>query len=167
VTYIRELAARHGFTLSAAAERGWQRFEDRLTCALWPPPGRRSLRLEPHAQGRIPVDFEQLHVDVALRGVDGKSHLYELADVTGVDERVQAKVASQEATAECLLTALLRVEEEDLHQFSFVCHGATHRSVACCLLLAALAYPKATVHLTTARTRNAAAEAGLPSSARP
>ena len=161
VAYIRELVSRHGLTLSAPAEQAWQCFEDRLA-SCWPPPERRTLRLEPHAQDRIPADFEQLHIDVALRGVDGRSSLYSLREVTGVDERVQAVVASQEVTAHCLLAALQWVEEEDLHRFSFVCHGATHRSVASCFLFAALVYPKASVHLTTLRTRRAAATAGLP-----
>ena len=98
---------------------------------------------------------------MALRGVNGKSTLYQLSEVTGVDERVQAVVASQEATAACLLVALERIEEEGMREFSFVCHGATHRSVACCLLLAALAYTQARVHMTTKRTRHAAALADL------
>jgi hypothetical protein len=52
---------------------------------------------------------------------------------------------------------LERIEENGMREFSFVCHGATHRSVACCLLLAAIAYPQARVHMTTRRTRDAAA----------
>lgn len=168
VTYIRELVSRHGLALSAPAEQAWQKFEKRLTSSFWPPPERRTLHLQPHAQDRVATsEFQHLHIDVALRGVDGKSNLlYKLADVTGVDECVQAVVASQEATANCLLAALERVEEEDVHKFSFVCHGATHRSVACCFLFAALAYPKAEIQLTTARTRDAAAKAGLPTARR-
>ena len=168
VAYVRELVARHGFALSAAAEGAWQAFGGTLlgvSSVSQPPPARRSLLLEPHAQDRIPAEFDQLHVDVALRGVDGRSHLYRMGDVTGVDERVQARVASQEVTAECLLTALLMVETQDLHKFSFVCHSATHRSVACCFLLAALAYPNAMVHLTTARTRRAATGTPMASAA--
>ena len=108
-----------------------------------------------YKQDNIPADFQQIHIDVAARGADGKSDQhYKLEDVTGVDEIVQAKVASQEITADCLTAALEQVEANDLHRFSFVCHGATHRSMACCLLLAALAYSKACVHLTTTRTSN-------------
>ena len=159
--YIRHLTARHGLELSGAAEEAWERFEDRLMSPFRPSPRWRTLRLFPHAQDNIPPGFKSNHVDVALRGVDGKSRLYQLSEVTGVDERVQAVVASQGATANCLLVAFERIEEEDLDEFSFVCHGATHRSVACCLLLAALVYPQARVHLTTRRTRRAAALAGL------
>ena len=154
MAYIRALVSQHGLTLSGSAERAWQAFEDRLAA-----PSERSLRLEPHAQDRVPARFRDMHIDVHARGVDGRCGLYDLKDVTGVDERVQAYVASQTATAECLLDALELIETEGAHEFSFVCHGATHRSVACCILCAALAFPNATVHLTTRRTRMAAASA--------
>jgi len=164
LAYVHDLTFRHGLALSAAAAQAWKTFEDCLEFRLSPSPERRVLHFEPHAQDSIPSRFQHLHVDVAARGVDGRSHLYKLRDVTGVDERVQAVVASQKETADCLLVAVCRVEEEDANKFSFVCHGATHRSVACCILLAALAYPRALVHLSTARTRCAAAAAGLPTS---
>ena len=129
----------------------------------------RTLLLEPHRQSSIPVHYLENHIDVAAAGVDargpvqypGGPRLYELPDVTGVDAQVQAVVASQEKTARCLLMALECIEEQDLHEFSFVCHGATHRSVACCLLLAAIAYPQARVRFSTHRTRAAATVAGL------
>ena len=161
VEYVRDLTSRNGLQMSDAAMLAWKGFEDRLTSPFWPSPAARSLRLEPHAQDSVPPRFQGAHIDVALRGVNGKSSLYRLCDVTGVDERVQAVVASQEATASCLLVAFERIEEEDMHEFSFVCHGATHRSLACSLLLAAIAYPRATVHMTTRRTRRAAALAYL------
>ena len=164
LAYVHDLTFRHGLALSAAAAQAWKTFEECLQFRFSPSPERRVLRLEPHAQDSIPSHFQHLHIDVAARGVDGRSRLYKLRDVTGVDERVQAVVAGQKATADCLLAAVGRVEEEDAHEFSFVCHGATHRSVACCMLLAALAYPRALVHMSTARTRCAAAAAGLPTS---
>ena len=163
--YIRDLTARHGLQLRGAPEDAWKRFEDRYTSAFMPhaqATHRRRLCLVPHAQDSIPEYFVNQHVDVALKGVDGKCRrLYHLGEVTGVDECVQAVVASQTATAECLRVAFEWIEEEDLNSFSFVCHGATHRSVACCFLMAALAYPHARVHLTTNRTRRAAEFAGL------
>ncbi len=100
-------------------------------------------------------------MDVAKRGVDAHSPMYELTAVTGVDFRVQAVVATQAATAEALREAIRRIEDVDADEFSFVCHGATHRSVACCFLLAAIAYPRAEICLTMARTRRAAASCGL------
>jgi hypothetical protein len=154
--YVRDLTSQHGLQMSDAAQQAWKRFEDRLTSNR-PNPACRSLHLEPHAQDSIPPRFQASHVDVALAGVNGKSSLYRLSDVTGVDERVQAVVACQDATATCLLEALERIEEKGMREFSFVCHGATHRSVACCLLLACIAYPQARVHMTTKRTRDAAA----------
>ena len=159
---VRALCARYGLPFSKAAQTAWKRFEDRATSPLWPCVRARVVTLEPHAQDCIPAHLERSHVDVALRGVDGKCpNMYKVCDVTGVDERVQAVVASQEATAHCLLDALERIEEEELDEFGFVCHGATHRSVACSFLLAALVYPEARVCLTTTRTRRAANLAGL------
>ena len=150
--------------MSDAAEQAWGRFQDRLAL-LRSGPRRRSLRLEPHREGNTPNKFQEWHIDVADRGVEGiNNELYRLCDVTGVDEIVQAVVASQKVTAECLTDAMQQVEAYQLHEFCFVCHCATHTSVACCLLLAALAYPEACVHLTTSRTCNAAAKAGLPPS---
>ena len=159
--YVRELTSRHGLQLSDAAQQAWKGFEDRLGSPFSPSGAWRTLHLEPHAQDSIPPRFQGAHIDVDLMDVDGRSNLYQLSEVTGVDERVQAVVASQEATAACLLMALERIEEEWMQEFSFVCTRATHRSVACCLLLKALAYPQARVHMTTKRTRRAAALAGL------
>ena len=146
--YISDLTSRNGLQLDDAARKAWWLFGDRRA---YP----RKLLLEPHAQDTIPPCYRNAHIDVASRGVDGKSHLYRLKEVTGVDERVQAVVANQEITAHCLLAAMNRIEKEPLQQFSFVCRGATHRSVACCMLLAALAYPNASVHMTTRRTQDA------------
>ncbi len=89
------------------------------------------------------------------------SNLYEMGSVTGVDFRVQAVVASQLVTAEVLLEAFNYIELYDSTEFAFVCHGATHRSVACCFLFAAIAYPEAIVCLSTPRTQRAAEEYGL------
>ena len=163
VAYVRQLVESHGLTLGARAGERWQALADRLESPFYPSGGHRRLRLFPHAQDRIPLRFQaaDCHVDLAVRGVDGRSSLYELSKVTGVDQRVQAVVACQEATADALLAALERIEDMAMLEFCFVCHGATHRSVACCFLLAAIAYPHAEVHLTTDRTRRAAELAGL------
>ena len=160
--YIHNLTSKHGVPMSDAAEQAWGRFQDRLAL-LRSDPRRRYLRLEPHREDNIPNKFQEWHIDVAGRGVEGINYdLYRLCDVSGVDEVLQAVVASQKVTAECLTDAMQQVEAFQKHEFSFVCHGATHRSVPCCLLLAALAYPKACVHLTTSRTRTSAAKNGLP-----
>ena len=164
LAYIQNLTNKHGLYLTDAAEQAWGRFQDRLAF-LRSGPARRSLRLEPHREDNIPNKFQEWHIDVTDRGVEGIHYdLYRLCDVTGVDEVLQAVVASQKVTAECLTDAMQQVEAYQLHEFSFVCHCATDVSVACCLLLAALACPKACVHLTTSRTRTAAAKADLPPS---
>ena len=40
-----------------------------------------------------------------------------------------------------LLEAFQRIKDVDAQGFAFVCHGATHRSVACCFILAAQRVP--------------------------
>ena len=159
--YVEELMKQHGLKLREKAKEAWEMFENRLAWFVEPPTAERSLHLVAYAQDRIPPLFLKAYIDVARRGVDGTSNLYRMSSVTGVDTRVQAVVANQEETAACLLVALEHIEAENKREFSFVCHGATHRSVACCFLLAALAYPRARVEMTTSRTRHAAADAGL------
>ena len=164
VAYVRLLVKRHGLTLGACAQERWQALAD---CIERFYPRTRCLHLFPHAQDQIQPRFlgygihGPAYVNLAERGVDGRSYLYELSKVTGVDECVQAVVACQEATANALLAALERIEDLDIFEFCFVCHGATHRSVACCFLLAAIAYPFAEVPLTKNRTRRAAESCGL------
>ena len=121
----------------------------------------RCLRLTPHKRESIPPYLRSAHVDVDAIGVDARSDMYAMGQVTGVDPRVQAVVATHAATADALLQAVSRIEASNMREFGFVCIGATHRSVACCYLLAAVAYPNAEVHLTTERTQRAARMAGL------
>ena len=164
VVYVRQLVESHGLTLGVRAQERWQALADCIESCY---PRTRCLHLFPHAQDQIPPRFivngtdGPAYVNLAERGVVGRSSLYELNKVTGVDQCVQAVVACQEATANALLAALERIEDMDIFEFCFVCHGATHRSVACCFLLAAIAYPFAEVHLTTNRTRQAAESCGL------
>ena len=96
-------------------------------------------------------------MDVALRG----SPLYYKDCVTGVDLRAQAVVATQAATAEASHEAICCIEDVDAAGFSLVCRGATHRAVACCFLMAAIAQARAEICLTTARARLAAERCGL------
>ena len=150
-------AERYGLHMDAAAENAWRALSARVECVA----KGRQLCLFPHAQDSVPIRLVHKHVDVAKRGVNAHSPLYAMSSVTGVDFRVQAVVASQASTANALLEAIDSIENSDHREFAFVCHGATHRSVACCFLLAAVAYPLASVCLTTARTRRAAEEYGL------
>ena len=93
---------------------------------------------------------------VDLKSVNGAHHSYRMGAVTGSNRAVQARLVSQAATAVALTEAIQLIELHDLADLAFVCDGATHRSVGCCFLLAAMAYPSATVGLTTPRTVEAA-----------
>ena len=149
---------RHGAPLSDVAEQAWGRFQDRLAL-LRSDPRRRYLRLEPHREDNIPNKFQEWHIDVAGRGVEGINYdIYRLCDVSGVDEVLQAVVASQKVTAECLTDAMQQVEAFHLRAFSFVCDSAAHTSLACCMLLSNIAYPKAVVY----PSHTSAATANLP-----
>ena len=98
-----------------------------------------------------------MSVNVHVMGLDaGNDSWYSLRDVTGLDFEVQAVLLTKACTALSLLTACETIEAHGRYEFAFVCGGATHRSVACCVLLAAIIYSDATVVLTTARTRTAA-----------
>ena len=123
---------------------------------------RRPLLLFAYAQDSVPDELAGSTVDVAAWGLDARCpRLYEMAEVTGLDFRVQAVVCSQRVAAQIVREAMQQIESRSLHRFAFVCHGATHRSVACCVLLAALCFPDASICLTTARTRLAAEQLGL------
>ena len=122
----------------------------------------RPLLLFACAQGSVPGELAGNTVDVAARGLDGRCpRLYEMAEVTGLDFRVQAVVCSQRVAVQIFREAIEQIESRSLHRFAFVCHHATHRSVACCVLLAALCFPQASICLTTSKTSRAAEQLGL------
>jgi RNase adaptor protein for sRNA GlmZ degradation len=100
--------------------------------------------------------------DLITANVDGRSsnHAYRLREVTGIDPNVQAEVANQIATVNIMLQVVRHIEEHNPQGVIFACHGATHRSVACCVLLSQ-AYPASTIRLTTPRTQRAARQAGM------
>ena len=94
--------------------------------------------------------------DVAEAGLNAFSNIYTMGAVTGIDFPVQAVLITQLSTVKLLTAAWKDIRRRKLRKYAFVCHGATHRSVACCMLLAAIAYPHAEICLTTPRTRAAA-----------
>ncbi len=105
---------------------------------------------------------ETWSIDVHERGLDARAYgLYRLRDVIGLDFEVQAVMLTQGGTADALLDAAEPIEAHGLLAFSFACHPGTHRSVACCVLLAAIVYPKGPIRFTTERMRRAAAHHGL------
>ncbi len=64
-------------------------------------------------------------------------------------------------TVKALLEAFNRIEEYDYTDLAFVCHGEMPCSVACCISLAAIAYPEAIVCRSPRRTQRAAEASGL------
>ena len=99
-------------------------------------------------------------INVNTRGLDGRSSLYELHDVTGVDFIVQAVLIGQQLTPSILLEACHNIQQNDLQSFTFVCHGATHRSVGMAFLLSMIVYPNSRIRLSTNRTQLAAVKRG-------
>jgi hypothetical protein len=165
--YVEWYARRYDLSLRGLGE--WQLLSAHLLNRVEEVESARPLRLFAHRQDSIPLsrrEYELACVDVADKGVDGLSPMYKIGDVTGVDFRVQAVVAMQAATAAALLEAIQTIERYNLHELAFLCRGATHRSVACCFLLAAIAYPRAEIYLTTKRTQADAHRFGLAGHAR-
>ena len=124
----------------------------------------RALLIHAFAQDTMPVEFreESRSLDVHERGINARADWrYELGDVTGLDFEVQAVMLTQGCTACALLDACMAIELHDNHEFAFACRSATHRSVACCVLLAAIVYRHARIVLTTSRTQRAASERGM------
>ena len=132
----------------------------------------RSLRLyrRKHEWLRIfNLNAQPWHIDVSEKphAVDARwRSLYDTDHVSGIDERVLAVVASQYATAKIFSKAIDCIENNGLSEFTFVCAGATHRSVACCLLMSSGVYLQAVMQPTTTRVRNDAAACTAPNAAR-
>jgi hypothetical protein len=95
-------------------------------------------------------------INVHTRGLDGRSNLYDMGNVTGVDFIVQAVLIGQVLTPSILLETCRNIQRNDLQDFTFVCHGATHRSVGMAFLLSMIVYPNSRIHLSTHRTLLAA-----------
>ena len=160
LAYVLWFMHRYGLQLELGALACWER----LSCKLSTVFRRRQLLLYALKQDSVPDGFEDpsMSVNVHRMGLDAHARsLYALRDVTGLDFEVQAVLLTKACTSLSLLAACEAIEAFDRYEFAFVCHGATHRSVACCVLLAAIIYSDATVVLTTARTQAAAIARGL------
>ena len=127
----------------------------------------RRVQLYAIREDEMPGWMTQQHnfMNLNTRGIDAqrgaRASLYRMDSVTGIDFIVQAVLVTQRATAYACLEACRAIENFDLDAYGIVCHGATHRSVAFCILMAALVYHNAEVMLTTRRTMRAADERGL------
>ena len=115
---------------------------------------RRATRLRPvtlHAYREADLPRDETVFDCTA--CDARSSNYNMSDVTGLDFQVLQCLIGQSTIAQLVHDAVLRIETFDLRRVSFTCHGGTHRSVGVCYLVNLLAYPDATVHPHTRRTK--------------
>ena len=137
----------------------WKQFAELVSAQTERDMLERNLRLYAFAADQVPADLKS--VNVAEAGVDGRSCLYQRSKVSGIDCCVQGRVAMQVPAISALCQAVVTIIENNLSEFAFVCTHGTHRSVACMMLLAILAFQRAQIVPTTKRTREAAGLAGL------
>ena len=83
-------------------------------------PGR-SLTLHAYARDKRPVRFQGVTIDLEAMGLDARSPWYHRSEVTGVDRRVQERVAEQGALIRALNSAVNTIEARDLRTFVFTC----------------------------------------------
>ena len=111
-----------------------------------------NVRVYIYNRDQAQYEKENICVDVnTTYRVNAYSNSYTMNWVTGANPFVQARIATQRATAEALLQAVLTVELQDPAQYrnvAFVCDGSIHCSLACGCLLVSLAYPKAAIILS-------------------
>ena len=81
--------------------------------------------------------------------------------ITGCNLKVHAMYIGQAATIDIMAEAIQQIQIDQLATYTFACRHATHKSVACAILLAMIGYPKAEIHLKTPRTKKEALECGL------
>ena len=151
--YLEWLAAQYNEVLGREANAAWLK-----TQLVIQSMARKSDNLRVYILSRrsIPSQMEDICVDVtATYRACAKSDRYDINLATGANPSVQARIATQRATAEALLQAVLTVELQNaaqLRKVAFVCDGGTHRSLACGCLLLSLAYPRAAIIPGTPRT---------------
>ena len=98
-------------------------------------------------------DYHYVHGQEPLdcRYLDARSDRFGLKNVTGVDPIVQAYLATNERTPLLIQEAVFRLQTDQYYNqanrvvVDFACNHGTHRSVACAVLLAVLAYPRAKI----------------------
>ena len=155
-TYALWFLDRYELRFETGVRECWENLSERLPRVETG----RSLRLYAFARGESPLGMPSINVHD--RNLDARAHgLYSLEYVTGFDFRVQAKLLTTGDTVCALLDAVETIEARGSLEFAFQCRSGTHRSVACCVLLAAIVYPEAQIWVTTDRTWRAAAEHGL------
>jgi hypothetical protein len=158
VTYIEWYMQHTGLHMTYSNASAWDKLEKKIPWI----DKKRNLVIYVLAEGSPFLKHQENVINVHSRGLDAnEASLYKMSDVTGIDFAVQAKLASQSLTAEVILEACRAIEIGNLKSFAFVCSHATHRSCACAVLLANLAYHDARIVFSTHRTNRAASVAGL------
>ena len=160
LSYGLWFARRYGLQLELRAEEHLQELRERLRTVQT----RRELWIYAFAHDAVPADFrsKSRSLDARQFGISARADgLYNLWSVTGLDFEVQGVVLSQGFAVFALLHACMSIEETGGREFAFVCRSATHRSVALCVLLAAIVYQNAKICLTTQRTLLAASGCGM------
>ena len=124
----------------------------------------RGIRLSAWPRDRCPPCLAGRSMDLQARGVSGyrsQRECYAPSEVTGLDFVVQASLTTDKVAVDALREAFHHIQDYAVTDFAFLCHGGTHRSVACCCLLAALVYPDAGLVFNARRPSEAAALRGL------
>ena len=164
--FINWYIERYGLRFQNHAENAWRALAHRLARVEAAPGYPSGLRLYAYRKRNLPRFFCADHgeagfQDVDEAGLDARSSAYDMDMVTGIDFPLQAELVTQLSTVSVITTAWNRIRHQNLHNYAFVCNHATHRSVACCMLLAAIAFPHAEICLTTPRTQAAARSRNL------
>jgi hypothetical protein len=101
-------------------------------------------------------DWQGQFASLDCTALEARSHTYDIGSVTGLDFEVLAALVEQREMPRLLREAVMLIEAQGLDEIAFLCDGGTHRSLGCCMLLAALVYKLASVCPHTSRTIEAA-----------
>ena len=164
IDYIAWFAISYDLAIPQRVDHAWRRFEVQVDNRQPPVMRSRELRLISYKidhiddiKSRIAI----LNLEKLFPALTTSNRKYDVQPLCGVDFCVQAVLVMQEVTIDVLLAAMEMVERDNLRDLAICCKGATHRSVGCLILLAAMVYPNAEIVLTTKRTQLDAINYGL------
>ena len=155
LSYLDWYTSRYNLSMEAGAREAWCALAVALSMRM----RRGGVRLFAFRDDCVSSEFAGYSRSVSC--LCARSQDCEDDEVTGLDFAVQAALVTQTLTAEILRRAFHHIEDYHCSMFAFSCRGATHRSVACCVLFAAIVYQDAELVFTTRRTRGAARQMGL------
>ena len=156
--YIETLTAMFNMQLSARARLEWKRTSQIIVSNYCNPPEFevliRILSYD-HADSRKVPLLEPLDCTI----LNAKSDRFRPSDASGVYRILQAHLATDEQTPLLIREAVFRLETDqdynaETRVVDFACSHGTHRSVACAVLLAVLAYPRAKILPCSHRVQN-------------